>query len=151
MKLLSLSLIAMLSVIVAGCDGDGDDTTTTTTTTETTTEETQTTATIASGSDTFHFSGDPEDDRVLSSFSVFETGMLEARVEWSTGPLKLDIILFHSGSGAAEYAFNVESPATVLTEVTQDLLDAGNGWQLLIDTDIASEVTVNFIVRFSPD
>jgi hypothetical protein len=152
MRLLSVFSIALLFLLVVGCDGDGDGTTTTTaeTTAEETgtVEETRTTVTIDSGSDTVK----PGKFRILSAFSLFDTGMLEARVEWNTGPSQLDAGLLHKPGGPTETTFGAESPVTLAMEVTQALLDDSNDWELQVNNpDSDLEATVDFWVRFTPD
>ena len=148
MKLLSVFFIAMLFVVVAGCDGDGTPATTETTTEETqTAEETKTPVTIASGSATV-----PVDNSLrVCYFSVFETGIIEGRLEWSAGPTQLYIALVHE-SGAYVEKDNVESPATIQMQATQGLLNDSNDWGLyVINPDTVESVTVNFTVRLTPD
>jgi hypothetical protein len=143
--------MATLFALVVGCDGDGDGAATTaeTTTGETeTVEETRTTITIVSGSDTV----EPREFSILSAFSLFDTGMLEGRVEWSTGPAQLDVGLTHQPGGPTEVKMGVESPASVAMEVTQDMLDDSNDWELQLynpDSDLGA--TVDYRVRFTPD
>ena len=150
MKILTVFSIAMLVLPFIGCDGDGDGTTTTTETTAEdteTTEETKTTVTIDTGSETI----DPADAVTLSHFNIYETGIIEARVEWSSGPSKVDVVLEHdSNVSVTEGA--VESPATAVMQATQPLLDYSNGWILVVyNPDGSQQVTVDYTVRFTPD
>jgi hypothetical protein len=144
MRVLTLFLIATLSVVVIGCDGDGDGTTTEETETV---DQTDGTFTLDSGSATIA----PGDSPVVSSFSVFETGIIEGKVEWNTGPSKLHLYLVHESS-ATSSRHSAESPATVLMEVTEYLLDNGNDWVLRIynpDTDTAA--ALGYTVTHTPD
>ncbi len=150
MKLLSVVSIALLSVLVLGCDGDGDGigVTTDTTAEETeTAEETTAPVTLDTGSDTIG----PDTASVVSDFNVFETGVIQARVEWSSGPSKLNIYLSHI-SGPNVYEGDVESPATVLMEATQDLVDDSNNWVLRVhNPDALLQAEIDYTVRFTPD
>ena len=75
--------------------------------------------------------------------------MLEARVEWSIGPSKLDVTLVHDG-GTSEY--DGGSPAAVMMAVTQDLLDASNDWKLTVfNHHIASDAEIEYTIIFTPN
>ena len=146
MRILKLFFIAALFVVAAGCDGDGDGIGVTTEETETT-EENQTPVTIDTGTETI----DPVDAVTLSDFNIYETGVIEATVEWSSGPSKVDVLLEHN-SGVSVMQANAESPATVLMEATQPLLDNSNRWILVVYNPSGSEqLTVDYTVRFTPD
>ncbi len=150
MKLLSVVSIALLSVLVLGSDGDGDGigVTTDTTAEETeTVEETTAPVIIDTGSETI----EPGDADVMSHFNIFETGVIEARVEWSSGPSKVDLTLTHDSTVSATQV-SVESPAAVLMQATQDLLNNSNGWVLVVNNPSGSEqAIVDYIVRLTPD
>ena len=147
MKPLTALLMALLLAGVLGCDGDGDGTTDTTAEETGTVEETKAPVIIDAGSDTVG----PKQYGVVSSFSVFETGMLEARVEWSNGPSKLDLILAYDGVAGVSQG-DLESPATLVTQVTQDLLGNSDPWNLVVyNIDDTLQVDVDFTVRFTPD
>ena len=147
MKLLSVFSIAMFFVVVAGCDGDGGGGTTTTAEETETTEETGMPVTIDTGTETI----DPADADDLSDFNIYETGVIEGRIEWSSGPSKVDVVLSHDSNVSVTQG-SVESPATVLMQATQDLLNYSNGWILTVYNPSGSEqVTVDYMVRFTPD
>jgi hypothetical protein len=150
MKALSVLATAIAFFLVVGCDGDGEGVgvTTETTTEETeTTEETQSPVTIDTGSHTVG----TQCKSTLSDFNIFETGTLEATVKWYTGPPKLDVALTHD-AGSSESTTDAQSPASLMMEVTQDRLDDANGWILEVyNPDTCMEVTVDFVVRFTPD
>jgi hypothetical protein len=146
MKLQGLFCIAALSLSLLGCDGDGDGIGVTTDTTDTT-EETKAPVIIDTGSGTVA----PSDYSVLSDFDIFETGIIEGTAEWSSGPSKLNLILSHDSTVKVQQN-DVESPATVLMEATQDLLNNSNGWVFVVDnTDLTLQADVDFTVRFTPD
>ena len=149
MRFLSVFAIALLFALAAGCDGDGDGVgvTTDTTTEETdTTEETKTPVTIDTGTETI----DPASAETLSDFNIYETGMIEATVEWSSGPSKIDVVLQHDSTVDVSLG-DVESPATAVMQATQPLLDNSNGWKLIVYNPSGSDqVTVNYTVRFTP-
>ena len=148
MKILSVFTITLLFFLVVGCDGDSDGTTTETTTEETdTVEETQGPVIIDSGWATIC----PDCTLIASNFDIFETGVIEARVEWSPGPSKLDLTLAHDSTVSVKVA-QAHPPAIVLMEATQDLLDNSNGWQLFIyNPDWTLQAEIDFTVRFIPD
>ena len=150
MKLLSVFSVAALFLLFLGCDGDGDGigVTTDTTTEETDTAgETKAPVIIDSGSDTVA----PSSYSVVSDFDIFETGTIEGTVEWSTGPSKLGLILAHDSTVRVEQD-NVESPATVAMQATQDLLNNSNGWVFVVDnTDLTLQADIDFTLRFTPD
>jgi hypothetical protein len=139
-------------VVVVGCDGDGDGGTTTT---ETTSEETGTVeepkgpVTVDTGSETI----DPWDDVVLSVFDIYETGLVKARVEWSSGPSTLSISLVHVfGVGEGVFQPSIQSPAVLEMQATQDLLDNSNQWVVNVSNSSGSEqAMVNYTVTFMPD
>jgi hypothetical protein len=143
MKPLSVFFVAMLFVLVPGCDDDG----TTTDTEETETfEETKAPITIDSGSDTVG----PRETLAVP-FSVSETGIIEGRVEWSAGPPQLQIALMHAGGSFVEDE-HAESPLTLQMEATQDLLDDSNDWELQLYNAYSNlEATVDYTIRFTPD
>jgi hypothetical protein len=154
MKLLSLFSIAPLFFLVAGCDEDGDDTAPAATETvteiikETTEEcdERRVSVVLDTGSDTLL----KDITKTVSSFSVFETGMLEAIIVHS-GMDNIDASLIHV-SGASEDVTDAPSPVNLLMQVTQALLDNGNDWILEVtNLDYNSGMSLEFIVRFSPD
>ena len=143
MKLLSVFSLASLFLLFAGCDGDGDGTTTT----ETTTEETDTVAetngpvTLDTGSATIPPGASP----VVSSFSVFETGLLQGRAEWGVQPPVLGLYLIHESSTTGSRSYS-ESPANVMMEVTQELLNEGNLWLLRIhnpDSQVEASLAIS--------
>jgi hypothetical protein len=150
MKFLSVFAIPLLFVLAAGCDGDGDGVgvTTDTTTEETdTTEETKTPVTIDTGSETI----EPVDAVTLSDFNIYETGIIEATVEWSSGPSEIDVVLQHDSTVSVSLG-DVESPATAVMQATQPLLDNSNGWKLIVYNPSGSEqLTVDYTVRLTPD
>ncbi len=139
--------VALLLTGVVGCDGDGGGDTTTTTEENGTVEETGIPVTIDTGSETIG----PLALSDVSEFNIFETGIIEGTVEWSGGPSKVDVRLFHySGVGASQDS--VESPAILQVQATQDLLDNSNTWILFVANPSGSEqVTVDYTVTFTPD
>ncbi len=151
MKLLTVFSIDLLFALVIDCDGDGDGdgTTTSDTTTEETetVEETEGPVTIDSGWATIG----PDSTLIASNFDIFETGVIEARVEWSSGPSKVDLTLAHDSTVSVKEP-QAHSPATVLMQATQVLLDNSNGWQLFVyNPDLTLQVDIDFTVTFTPD
>ena len=150
MKLLSMFSVALLSALVAGCDGDGEGigvTTDTTADRTETVEETKGAVTIDTGSETI----DPLDTGTLSDFDIHETGAIEATIEWSSGPPKVAVTLVHDSTVGVTHD-SAESPTTLIMQATQDLLDNSNGWSLWVfNPDAQESVTIYFTVRFTPD
>jgi hypothetical protein len=148
MKLLSVFSIAALLVLFAGCDGDGDGTTTETTTEETdSVEETKGPVTVESGWATVC----PLCTLIAANFDISETGVIEATVDWTPGPSKMDLTLAHESTVSVKEA-QAYPPATVIMQATQDLLDNGNNWQLFVYNPWNnSQAEIDFTVTFTPD
>ena len=84
-------------------------------------------------------------------FNIYETGVIEARVEWSSGPSKLGILLCHNSLVCVSQP-PIQSPAILQMQATRDLLDNSNIWGVLVNNDsIIEAVTVDCTVTFTPD
>jgi hypothetical protein len=148
MKRFVILILVLLLIGILGCDGDGDGTVAI----DTTTEEAETVegpkgpVTIATGSE---YLGGLE--YFYIPFSIPETGIIKATVEWSSPPLKLDVYLHHFGSGAFVPETSIQSPATVLMQATQDLLDNSDEWTLEVQNNTSDAATVNYTITFYVD
>jgi hypothetical protein len=146
MKILSPFLMAVLIAVVAGCDGDGGGATADTEETGTV-EGPKGPETVVTGSQTI-----PKTEGFPIFFEIYETGLIQARVEWSSGPSHLAVQIFHDYSQQGVSQVSIASPAILELQTTQDLLDDGNTWILVIDNDdMTLQVEINYTVTFTPN
>jgi len=131
MKRISLLLVVLPLVLLAGCDGDST--------------STVTPVAIDSGDMTVG-AGNSE---TLSQFNIGEPGQLAVTVTWSTGPDNLTLMLQAMGGAAA---LNTgDSPLVVRMDVTQAVLDTSNDFGAgVTNSDPADDADIQFTITFTP-
>ncbi len=135
MKRISLLLVVLPLVLLAGCDGDSSSTTTA-----------RTPVTIDSGAMTIGANS----GEILSEFNIGEPGQVELTVTWSTGPVNLTIVV--EAKAGALVANIGGSPLVTRMDVSQALLDTSNligAW--VANNDIVDDAEVQFTIIFTPD
>jgi hypothetical protein len=146
MKLLSVSAIALLFVLIAGCDGDGGDG-------AVDSQETPTEpgdpgpqgVVLIAGSGTVGKS-----DFLTFPFTVGETGTLEATVTWSAGSYPLEAIIWLNGFEDIGREDGL-SPLSVSGEVTQDRLNQAVSWHFQMRNSNSVDVDVDYELEFTPN
>jgi hypothetical protein len=147
MKCFFVLSITLLFALVAGCDGDGDGTTADADTPIEPVDSSPTTITLCSGTATI---GEGYTEKGLCYFSIYETGTLEGRVEWSGQPDTL-VIAIMPGHIQGPPGSGQSSPAVTTLEMTESYLGVSNDWHLRAMNESGPEVEVDYIVRFTPD
>jgi len=131
MKRISLFLVVLPLVLLAGCDGDST--------------STGTPVAIDNGTMTVGANSTEQ----LSQFNIGEPGQVQVTVTWSTGPDSLTILMEAAGGAIAANAGG--SPLVTRMDVSQAVLDTSNDFAAgVINSDPADDAEIQFTITFTP-